>query len=106
MMSSTLAPSRDSHVLGPYRVLVRLGLGSAGTVCEAQHIRMGRLAAVKLLHPGVLERAGGTGTSAEPRVDGPAFRPVWAGRHPLLPADWASTLPRWFPRGQGTSPTP
>jgi serine/threonine-protein kinase len=45
--------------LGPYVVLGQLGQGSTGTVFKARHSRMRRLAAVKLLHPGVLDRFGG-----------------------------------------------
>src|SRR5258707_499753 len=47
--------------MGPYVLVGRLGRGGMGTVFKALHARMRRLAAVKVLHPGILDRFGGRG---------------------------------------------
>lgn len=38
-------------VLGPYRLVRRLGAGTTGTVFEVEHLRIGRRAAMKVLSP-------------------------------------------------------
>ncbi len=42
--------TRLGHVLGNYRLQRVLGEGGAGTVYEAEHLRLGRKMAIKLLH--------------------------------------------------------
>jgi eukaryotic-like serine/threonine-protein kinase len=42
---------RLGHVLGNYRLQRVVGEGGAGTVYEAEHLRLGRRMAIKLLHP-------------------------------------------------------
>jgi serine/threonine-protein kinase len=42
--------------VGAYLLLEKVGQGARGTVFKARHRRMKRLAAVKVLHPGVLDR--------------------------------------------------
>ena len=37
--------------IGPYRLLRQLGEGTAGTVFEVEHLRIGRRAAMKIVHP-------------------------------------------------------
>jgi serine/threonine protein kinase len=43
----------NSIVFGEYTVLEKIGEGGMGIVCKAQHRRLKRLAAVKVLHPAV-----------------------------------------------------
>ncbi|MBI5479774.1 MAG: serine/threonine protein kinase [Deltaproteobacteria bacterium] len=49
----TAAPSLVGAMLGSYRVLRVLGEGGVGTVYEAEHLRLGRKVAAKVLHPGL-----------------------------------------------------
>jgi serine/threonine protein kinase len=42
---------RLGHVLGNYRLQRVIGAGGAGTIYEAEHVRLGRRTAIKLLHP-------------------------------------------------------
>jgi serine/threonine protein kinase len=54
----------ENLVLGPYRLLERLGTGAMGEVFKARHLRMNRLVALKIIHkdmidsPKTLERFG------------------------------------------------
>ncbi|MBA2543079.1 MAG: serine/threonine protein kinase [Deltaproteobacteria bacterium] len=45
--------TRLGHVLGNYRLQRVLGEGGAGTVYEAEHVRLGRKMAIKLLHSSI-----------------------------------------------------
>lgn len=47
---------RLGHVLGNYRLIRSLGEGGVGTVYEAEHIRLGRKMAIKVLHPDVVSK--------------------------------------------------
>src|SRR5690242_19987612 len=47
---------RLGHVLGNYRLTKRLGEGGVGTVYEAEHVRLGRKMALKVLHPDLASR--------------------------------------------------
>ncbi len=55
--------------LGRYRVLRRLGQGGMGQVVLARHLKLGRLAALKVIHPGCL---------ADPVTEGRFLREVRA----------------------------
>jgi serine/threonine-protein kinase len=86
-----------SLTAGPYLLLERLGQGSMGTVFKARHARMRRLAAVKLLHAGVLARSGGRDrflreVEAVARLDHPnvvhAYDAGWAGETPYLAMEY------------------
>ncbi len=46
--------TRLGHVVGNYRLLRVLGEGGVGTVYEAEHVRLGRKMAIKLLHADVV----------------------------------------------------
>jgi serine/threonine protein kinase len=50
-----LAGKTKSLHLGPYRILDQLGRGATGTVFKAMHRNMGRVVAIKVLHPRLLE---------------------------------------------------
>lgn len=41
----------NGTVVGSYRILDTLSVGGMGTVFRAEHTLLGRLAAVKILHP-------------------------------------------------------
>ena len=45
------ALDRVGKVLGSYRVTEILGIGGMGTVFAAEHTRLGRRVAIKMLHP-------------------------------------------------------
>src|SRR5262249_37371681 len=83
--------------VGPYLLLELLGQGGMGKVFKAQHRLMRRLAAVKLLHPGVLARFGGTDrflreVEAAARLDHPnvvhAYDVGFAGDAPYLAMEY------------------
>jgi serine/threonine protein kinase len=48
----------DRMVLGPYRIIRRIGTGGMGSVFEAEDTGLGHRVALKLLHPHVAERPG------------------------------------------------
>jgi serine/threonine-protein kinase len=50
----TQGSSRLGHVIGNYRLLRVVGEGGVGTVYEAEHVRLGRKMAIKLLHSDVV----------------------------------------------------
>jgi serine/threonine protein kinase len=50
-----LAGKGRSLHFGPYRILDQLGRGATGSVFKAIHRTMGRIVAIKVVHPGVLE---------------------------------------------------
>ncbi len=45
----------ENLVLGPYRLLERLGTGAMGEVFKARHLRMNRLVALKIIHKDLLD---------------------------------------------------
>jgi eukaryotic-like serine/threonine-protein kinase len=49
--SGSTAKAMVGQVLGSYRLLRLLGEGGVGCVYEAEHVRLGRKMAIKLLHP-------------------------------------------------------
>nr|MBA3539286.1 serine/threonine protein kinase [Deltaproteobacteria bacterium] len=61
-------PARLGHVLGNYRLLRVLGEGGVGTVYEAEHIRLGRKMAIKVLHPDAVTTEGVTRLFNEARA--------------------------------------
>ena len=44
------SPSDIPAQLGPFKILAQLGEGSFGVVYKAEHVRIGKLMAIKLLH--------------------------------------------------------
>ncbi len=72
----------DETVLGSYRLLERIGKGGMGEVYRAQHLRLGREAAVKILpanlasDPDFLKRFEREASSAA-SLDHPNILPVW-----------------------------
>ena len=47
----------EGQTIGNYRVLRKLGEGGMGAVFEAQHVEIGRKAAIKVLHPQFAQNA-------------------------------------------------
>jgi serine/threonine protein kinase len=45
----------ENLVLGPYRLLERLGTGAMGDIFKARHLRMDRLVALKIIHKDLLD---------------------------------------------------
>jgi eukaryotic-like serine/threonine-protein kinase len=45
----------DKLVLGPYRLLERLGTGTTGEIFKARHVRMDRLVALKIIHQDLID---------------------------------------------------
>jgi serine/threonine protein kinase len=54
--SAAPAASRIGQIVGNYRLLRIIGEGGVGTVYEAEHTRLGRKMAIKLLHEGVVTK--------------------------------------------------
>jgi serine/threonine protein kinase len=49
--SSLSGPLRDAPIDGRYRILEKLGEGGMGAVYKVEHVRMGKIAALKLMRP-------------------------------------------------------
>ena len=58
LVAQRVAPgaSRIGQIVGNYRLLRIIGEGGVGTVYEAEHTRLGRKMAIKLLHEGVVTK--------------------------------------------------
>jgi serine/threonine protein kinase len=50
-VTQVLRGQEDSLAVGPYRLLDRLGAGGMGEVFKARHSRLGKVVALKLIHP-------------------------------------------------------
>jgi serine/threonine protein kinase len=72
----------QGKMLGGYRLLERIGRGGMGDVYRAQHLRLGREAAIKVLHthlasdPDFLRRFEREAASVA-RLDHPSILPIW-----------------------------
>ena len=72
----------QGKMLGGYRLLERIGRGDMGDVYRAQHLRLGREAAIKVLHtdlagvPDFLRRFEREAPSVA-RLDHPSILPIW-----------------------------
>jgi serine/threonine protein kinase len=100
--TAELAPEDQqvfADTVGSYVLLEPLGQGSMGRVFKARHTRMRHLAAVKFLHPGVLDRSGGSEhflreVEAVARLDHPnvvqAYDAGFAGDTPYLAMEYVA----------------
>jgi serine/threonine-protein kinase len=56
VVQSGVPQMKEGTQLGSYRVLRKIGQGGMGSIWLAEHVRLGRHAAIKVLHPELLSR--------------------------------------------------
>ena len=69
--SAIIDPMIGRIIDGRYRVLARIGQGGMGAVYKVEHLAMGKLAAMKALHPSLTKRP------PSPRGQNPASSSCW-----------------------------